>query len=239
MAGAGHGAAAALIAATLCLRVPFGADAQVIELTAVAGLGFDWETAESSPTRFTLGLSLTGPVLELSLLADCGIPWEPSIALRVEMLAVDLDALRVAVLCGSWLRAWAEAGSETGVNVGGRAEIGPRFLALAAAGGLAIRLTRYPAIGESLGDSFPWARLGVAWRPVPVSWFELAIGSDSPLALWLRTSFELSGSWRLASGIGIEGLLAARYSDFFTLTSLLDGFDVRLAVLIPIARVPK
>jgi hypothetical protein len=155
------------------------------------------------------------------------------------MLVFDLDALRVAVLCRSWLRAWADTGSESGVNVGARAEVGPRFLALTAAGGFAVRLTRYTAIGESLRDSFPWARVGVAWRPIPASWFELAIGSDAPLALWLRTSFELSGSWRLASGIGIEGLLAARYSDFFTLTSLLDGCDVRVAVLIPLVRVPR
>jgi hypothetical protein len=239
VAGSSHGAAAALIAAALCLRAPFGADAESVELAAVAGLGFDWETAESSPTRLTLGLSLSDHVLDMSLLADCGVPWEPSIGLRVEMLAVDLEALRVAVLCGTWLRLWADAGSESGVNVGARAEVGPRFLALAAAGGIAVRLTRHPAIGASLRDSFPWARVGVAWRPIPPSWFELAIGSDAPLALWLRTSFELSGSWKLASGVGIEGLLAARYTDFFTLTSLLDGFDVRVAVLIPIARVPK
>ncbi|HSV92482.1 MAG TPA: hypothetical protein VLH81_05380, partial [Desulfobacterales bacterium] len=114
-------------------------------------------------------------------------------------------------------------------------EAGSRLVALSIAGGLSTRSTRFAAIDDVFEDIVPWARLGVAARPVAPARFELAIASDSALALWLRTSFELTGSWSFASGARIEALLAARYSDFFTLTGYLDGFEVRAIVVVPIA----
>lgn len=204
-------------------------------LGAVAGIGFDHETGEASPTRALLGLELESPRLRGSLVADCGIPWEPSAMLALEVLLLDLDLVRIGLDARLWMRAFADVAVERGATTGVGIELGPRRIALAAAGGLGTRATRFTAIGDVLEDVVPWARLGVVARPVDAARFGLAIGSDTPLALWLRTSFELSGSWRFPRGIRVDGLVAARYSDFFTLTAHLDGFDARLSVFLPVA----
>ncbi len=224
-----------LMAFTLLALPAAGAQPGAVQVAAVIGLGVDWETAEYSPGRCMLGLSLSDQAAAATLVADCGIPWEPSVRIVVDRAVLDLGLLRLGVDARGWVRACADVAAEMGVAVGARAEIGPRLLALSAAGAISARHTQFEAIDGPLDDIVPLARLGVAWRPIEPARFELAIASDSPLALWLRTSFELSGSWTLASGIRIEGLLAARYSDFFTLTGYLDGFDARAAVFLPIA----
>jgi len=204
-------------------------------LGAVLGLGFDWETAEYSPTRGLLGLDVSSPRIRAALVADCGIPWEPSAALTVDILVLDLDWIRLGLGARGWMRAYGDIAVEGGASTGMLAEVGSRLLALSVAGGISTRSTRFAAIYDVLEDIVPWARVGVAGRPVAPARFEFAIASDSALALWLRTSFELTGSWSFASGARIEGLLAARYSDFFTLTGYLDGFEVRTIVVVPIA----
>ena len=209
----------------------------VADISAIAGAGFDSETAEESPFRLLAGLRLSDPVIDLRLAADCGLPWEPSVRVDAGFSVIDASFLRLGIRFAGWVRAYGTAATETGTLVSGSAEIGPRLLALAAAGGFSTRSTYYPSIAGRLGDSFPWARVGVATRPATQARIELAVTSDSPLAIWLRTSFELSGWWELGSGVRIEGLLAARYSDLFTLTAYLDGFDMRAAVLVPLARV--
>jgi hypothetical protein len=237
MKGTLHGAAVILgIFAAFLLLAPAAATGQEARLGAVLGLGFDWETAEYSPTRCIVGLDLWSPRLGAALAADLGIPWEPSAALSVDVLVLDLDRVRLGLDARWWMRAYADVAVEGGASTGLRAEIGSRLLALSIAGGISTRLTRFTAIDDAFEDVVPWARLGAALRPIEAARFELAIASDSALALWLRTSFELSGSWRFPSGLRIEGLLAARYSDFFTLTAHLDGFDARATVVVPIAR---
>jgi hypothetical protein len=213
---------------------PAAAAGQDARLGAVLGLGFDWETAEYSPTRCLVGLDLWSPRLRTALVADIGIPWEPSAALSFDVLMLDLDWIRIGIDARWWMRAYGDIAFEGGASTGVRSEIGSRLIALSIAGGMSSRLTRFTAIDDPLEDAVPWARLGVALRPVETARFELAIASDSSLALWLRTSFELSGSWRFPSGLRMEGLLAARYSDFFTLTAHLDGFDARATVVLPI-----
>ena len=230
-------AAAAILGfllAFLFLGAP-AAGAQAAAIDALLGLGFDWETAEYSPTRCLLGLDLSSPRQRVTLLADCGIPWEPSATITVDILMVDLAWLRLGIDARWWMRAYADTALEGGTSAGLRAELGSRLIALSIAGGLSLRGTRFTAIDDVFDDIVPWARLGAACRPVAPARFEIAISSDSPLALWLRTSFELSGSWRFDSGVRIEGLLAARYTDFFTLSGYLDGFDARAVVVLPIA----
>ncbi len=214
---------------------PAAATGQDARLGVLLGLGFDWETAEYSPTRCRVGLDLWSPRLGMALVADLGIPWEPSASLSIDVLLLDLDWIRLGIDERWWMRAYGDIAVEGGASTGVRAEIGSRLLALSIAGGMASRSTRFTAIDDAFTDIVPWARLGAALRPVDAARFELAIASDSPLALWLRTSFELTGSWRFPSGMRIEGLLAARYSDFFTLTAHLDGFDARASVVLPLA----
>jgi hypothetical protein len=217
------------------LLPPAAAAGQDARLGAVLGLGFDWETAEYSPTRCLAGLDLWSPRLAGALVVDFGIPWEPSVTLSVDILMLDLDSIRLGVDARWWMRAYGDVAVEGGASTGLRAEIGSRLLALSIAGGLSTRSTRFTAIDDVFEDVVPRARLGAALRPVEAARFELAMASDSALALWLRTSFELTGAWSFASGARIEGLLAARYSDFFTLTAHLDGFDARAMVVLPIA----
>lgn len=212
------------------------AGGQAAGLDAVLGLGFDGETAEYSPARVLLGLDLSSPRQRVRLLADCGIPWEPYAAVTVDLLMLDLDWLRIGVDARWWMRAYADTAVEGGTSAGLRAELGSRLIALSIAGGLSLRSTRFTAIDDVFDDFVPWARLGAACRPAVPARLEIAVTSDSPLALWLRTSFELSGSWRFDSGVRIEGLLAARYSDFFTLSGYLDGFDARALVVLPIVK---
>jgi hypothetical protein len=235
MMGAPRGAAAipGFLVLFLLLGSP-AATARDARLGAVLGLGFDWETAEYSPTRGLLGLDVSSPRLGAALFADCGIPWEPSAALSVDILVLDLDWIRLGLDARWWMRAYGDIAVEGGASTGLRVETGFRLVALSIAVGLSARSTRFAAIDDVFEDIVPWARLGVAARPAAPARFELAIASDSALALWLRTSFELTGSWRFASGARIEGLLAARYSDFFTLTGYLDGFEARAIVVVPI-----
>ncbi len=223
---------AGCLAAILLLAArPFAAAAGV---SLVAGAGVDWETAESSPARLLAGLRLSDPVIDLRITADCGLPWEPSVRVDAGFTAWDGRLLRLGISFSWWLRAWASAATEAGTLVHARAEIGPRIASLSAAGGFAARSTFYPAVAATLRDSYPWARVGVCSRPLEQARFELAVSSDGALALWLRTSFELSAWWRLPCGLELEGLLAARYTDLFTLTSYLDGFDARAVLLVPL-----
>jgi hypothetical protein len=227
-----------LFLAAALLLAPPAADAAGrpgLELSAVAGAGVDCETAESSPARLLAGLRVSDPVVDLRITADCGVPWEPSLRGDADFTILDARFLRAGFAVSAWVRAYGSAATETGALFNGRVEIGPRVAALSAAGGFSTRSTYVPAIAGTLRDSFPWARVGIASRPVEQARFELAVSSDGPLALWLRTSFELSAWWRLPSGVRLEGLLAARYSDLFTLTAYLDGFDARASVLVPLA----
>ena len=229
------GAALALLLLLASPAVPASATGNAVaDIWALAGAGFDSETAEESPFRLLAGLRLSDPVIDLRLSADCGLPWEPSARLDAGFAVIDTAFLRLGIRFAGWVRAYGTAATETGTLVAGSTEIGPRVLALAAAGGFSARNTYYPAIAGRLSDSFPWARVGVASRPVEQARFELAVTSDGPLAFWLRTSFELSGSWRFPTGVRIGGMLAARYTDFFTLTAHLDGFDARATVVLPI-----
>jgi len=226
-----------VLAAALLIAAP-AADASgrpPLELSAVAGAGVDWETAEASPVRLVAGLRLSDPVIDIRITGDCGLPWEPSIRGDADFTILNSRFVRAGLAFSAWVRAYGSAATETGTLVHGRVELGPRVAALSAAGGFSSRSTYFPAIAGTLHDSFPWARLGIASRPVEQACIELAISSDGPLALWLRTSFELSAWWRLPSGVQLEGLLASRYSDLFTLTAYLDGFDARASVLVPLA----
>lgn len=231
----GSGSCSVLVA-MLLLAGPLAAQPAV--LGAGVGLGFDRETGEESPTRIVLGLELDHPRLRSALVADCGIPWEPSASLSLDVLLLDRDALRLALDARFWLRAYGDLAVEGGAAAGVGVEAGPRRVSVALAGGIGTRSTRFAAIDDVLGDVVPWARLGAVARPVDAARLAVAIGSDAPLALWLRTSFELSGSWRFPSGVRIEGLLAARYSDFFTLTAHLDSLDARAFVVVPLAGGP-
>lgn len=205
------------------------------ELSVIAGAGVDWETAEASPARLLAGLRLSDPVLDLRVTADCGIPWEPSLRGEAAFTVVDSRFVRLGMTFAGWVRAWGSVATETGTLVKGSVEIGPRAAALSASAGHSTRGTWVPAAAVTLRDSFPWARVGVASRPVEGARVELAVSSDGPLALWLRTSFELSGTWTLPCGVRLEGMAAARYSDLFTLTAYLDGFDLRAWAVIPLA----
>lgn len=207
-----------------------------IELSLLAGAGVDWETAEGSPARLLAGVRLSDPVLDLRLSADLGIPWEPSVRGEADFTAWDARFLRLGLSFAGWVRAWGSAATETGTRVRARAEIGPRVAALSAAGGFESRSTYYAAIASTLRDSYPWARVGLCSRPTEQVRLELAVSSDGPLALWLRTSVELSAWWRLPGGLELEGLFAARYSDLFTLTAYLDGVDARAQLIIPLGR---
>lgn len=194
----------------------------------------DWETAEASPVRLLSGLRLSDPVIDLRITADLGIPWEPSVRGDAGFTAWNARFLRLGLSFAGWVRAWRTAATETGTRVDARAEIGPRVAALSASGGFESRSTYFPAIASTLRDSYPWARVGFCSRPVERARLELAVSSDGPLALWLRTSFELTAWWRLPCGLELEGMLAARYSDLFTLTAYLDGFDARARVIVPL-----
>ncbi len=225
-----------VVCAALALVAPAaeGRPGRGPELSAIAGAGVDWETAEASPARLLAGLRLSDPVLDLRLTADCGIPWEPSLRGDAAFTAVDSRFVRLGVTFAGWVRAWGIAATETGTLVNGSIEVGPRAAAMSAAAGLSTRSTWVPAAAVMLRDSFPWARVGLCSHPVEQARLELAVSSDGPLALWLRTSLELSAWWRLPGGLELEGMLAARYSDLFTLTAYLDGFDVRAWVIIPL-----
>jgi hypothetical protein len=207
---------------------------RTLDLTAVTGAGLDMETAEESPVRLIAGVDLAYGSLDLSLIADCGLPWEPSARLDADLSLLDRRIIRLGVSGRAWWRAYGSLAQEAGCGLGARMELGPPSFAFTAAGGLSALTTEYAAIGESLTDSVPWARMGVTFSPARAGRYELAVSSDSALALWLRTSFELSGSWTLASGARIEGLLAARYTDLFTLTAYLDGFEARALLFIPV-----
>jgi hypothetical protein len=228
-----------VLCAVLALAAPAagGLPGSGLELSAIAGAGVDWQTAEASPARLLAGLRLSDPVLDLRLTADCGMPWEPSLRGEAAFTAVDSRFVRLGMAFAGWVRAWGSAATETGTLVNGRIEIGPRAAALSASAGLSTRSTRVPAAAVTLRDSFPWARVGMASRPVERARVELAVSSDGPLALWLRTSFELSCTWTLPGGVRLEGMAAARYSDLFTLTAYLDGFDARAWAVIPLAGV--
>jgi hypothetical protein len=205
------------------------------ELSVLGGLGCDLETAEDSPFRCLAGMDLLLGALDLRLLADCGVPWEPSSSIRADLSVIDRRALRLSLDGQAWLRRYSQRALERGYDVGARVELG-RAVAFLAAGGWAGLSTVFPAAGVTLADANPWARLGVVVRPSAPARFELAIVSDSSLSLWLRTSFELSASWRARSGLRVEGLVAARYSDFFTFTAYPDGLQAQALVLVPLGR---
>jgi len=219
--------------AALFLASPWSLPAET-ELHAVAGLGYDWETAEGSPLRCLTGLGLGFGPLELTLAVDCGLPWEPAELLEASLGIADLDILRLDACGAAWLRDIEGIATEAGMRIGPRTEIGPRFLSLVAAGGWAVQSSYYPALGLWLGDSAPWAHLGIAWRPAPPVRLELSMGSDPTEAYWLRTVFQLEGSWEPSPGYRLAGLFALHYSDFFTLTSYLDGLEARILCRMPL-----
>lgn len=210
-----------------------------MEFHSMTGLGFDWETAEDSPLRCLAGLGLSRGPLALTLALDAGLPWEPSVVLDAALTLAQLDLLRLEAAGAAWARAIGGTAWETGMRIGPRMELGPRFLSLAAAGGWTVQSTYYAAIGSRLGDSAPWAHLGIAWRPIDPVRLELSMASDPTGAYWLRTVFGLSGSWEPAPGCLLDVVFALHYSDFFTLTSCLDGLETRVRWRMPIGRMPS
>jgi len=205
-----------------------------VGLTAIVGAAYDRETGEGSPARLITGLEMTYGPFGFRALADCGLPWEPSVRLDAEAAALDLSWLRVSAGLGLSYRAYAAFAQESGFRFGAQIELGPRFLSFSSAVGLAYLSTTYAAVGGPFTDWNPGARVGVVFRPVGPAQFELGITSDSPLSLWARTAFELRGSWELPSGVRFAGELALQYSDFFTLTSYIDGFRASLTCFLPL-----
>jgi hypothetical protein len=216
-------------------RPAHGAD---LELSAVDGIGWDWETAENMPLRCLAGLGLSHGPLELTLFFDVGIPWEPAALFDASLAVLELDFLRFGPVGAAWSRDLGGTATETGMRIGARMELGPRILALTAGGGWSVQSTRFAVLTAPLADSAPWARLGIASWPMRSLRLELAMASDNSRAIWLRTSFEVSASWEALPGLRFDGQFALQYSDFFTLTSYLDGIETRLTLRVPIVRLP-
>jgi hypothetical protein len=205
-----------------------------ISLTAVMGAAYDRETGESVPARGIAGLEINYGPFGLSAIVDCGLPWEPAARIDADATMFNFDIFRLSANLGFTFRSYEAFAAEYGFRMGARTEIGPRFLALTASGGVTFLSTAYAAIGGALADVNPWASIGILVRPVAPLQCELLITTDSPLALWARTSFELHGSWDFPSGSRISAAFALRYSDFFTLTSYIDGFQTTLLYSLPL-----
>jgi hypothetical protein len=133
-------------------------------LSVGGGLGWDGETGESSPFRWLTGIDLALGALDLRLLADCGMPWEPAPSLSAEWSLLNRRAIRLDLSGQAWLRTYAAYARELGCDIGAQVELGRRWSFLAA-GGWAALATDYLAAGTTLTDSNPWARLGVVLRP--------------------------------------------------------------------------
>lgn len=225
-----------LVCAALLLQPSCGAAETLF--TAAGGLGFDGETAEEAPVRCLAAVGVVLGALETALSLETGLPWEPAASWDTRLTALDADLVRLAGLGGAWVRAVGTTAVEAGWRAGLALELGPRPLCLAAAAGGGRLSTWYAAPGTWLGDGSPWAHLGIACRPADGLRVELSMASDGTAAYWLRTVFALSGAWEPAPGFRLDGLLALHYSDFFTLTSYLDGFEARASWRMPVGRLP-
>jgi hypothetical protein len=107
------------------------------------------------------------------------------------------------------------------------------------AAGFSRLMTRYSSIAVTQWDNDPLARLGFAWRSAGGLSLDAAVsdytGSDA--SLWLKTFFDFGASYEL-EGATLEARLVLKYSDFFTLTSYLDGAALRLALRLPLGDLP-
>ncbi len=104
------------------------------------------------------------------------------------------------------------------------------------AAGYSRLLTRYSGISTSQWNNDPLARLGFGWRdggPLALD-FAISDYTGSDVSLWLKTFFEFGAELGLGQGDSASARLILKYSDFFTLTSYLDGFALRLAFRFPL-----
>jgi hypothetical protein len=111
----------------------------------------------------------------------------------------------------------------------------PRGLFFRGAFGYSMLLTDF-ADGEPIFiDSGPIVRLSLCAKPIKKTLFSFTMsdytGSDA--SIFGRIFFELGGAFDFGGpSIGANAML--KYSDFFTLTSHIDGFAFRLTGRIPL-----
>jgi hypothetical protein len=136
-------------------------------------------------------------------------------------------------------RSYGEAGSESSCGLvldleAGRGRSG-RGTALIASCGYSLLWSSYRDSGKSR-DIYPLLRLGWRYRAGPRLAFDLAIsdfsGSDS--ATFLKTFLEFQARFALRAA-SLDLRFCAKYSDFFTLTSYVDGFSAGFSIFCPLA----
>ncbi|HET7838361.1 MAG TPA: hypothetical protein VFL04_01290 [Rectinemataceae bacterium] len=164
--------------------------------------------------------------------AGMAVGWRPELADRLDLRLEAFSRYRSFGGAGYEARFGALALLQAGAM---RGEAGPFFIAGA---GYSRLMTRYSGTAVSQWDNDPLARIGFGWRDGRRLVLDMAIsdytGADA--SLWLKTFFEFGG--RLAFGEGeapeARATLVLKYSDFFTLTSYLDGFALRLSMSLPL-----
>jgi hypothetical protein len=124
-------------------------------------------------------------------------------------------------------------GAVMGLDVGSvRA---PRGLFLRGALGYSMLLTDYSSDEMAFRDTGPILRLGICARPIKkmLLSFTMSDYTGSDVSIFGKTFFELGGAFDFGGpSIGASAML--KYTDFFTLTSDLDGYSLHLNARIPI-----
>jgi hypothetical protein len=221
-----------------------GAPASSLHLGLVAGLGYESETGRPWAIVPSLGLSVdrggAWALVDVSSAipenfvdtAGLSLGWE---FFRFGRASFGLESLL-------WWRSYGSLGDETRFGVLGRLDLGSlpgeTGLFFRAEGGYSLLMTRfYDGLLEET-DQDPLGRLDIGWRLNGPWTIEAAVEDFSRLdaTLYLKTLFEFGAAYDLGPAT-IGARLVVKYTDFFTLTSYVDGVALRLTARVPLGDV--
>ena len=132
----------------------------------------------------------------------------------------------------SRLTSFGPYGLETRAGIRADFELGNRTLFIIGGSAQAV-YTRFFAGGIDLVEFDPGAKIGVRWKRDDFN-LTFLLRSAEPYSLWLKTSFALSLEYFTKTGETISAGFSVDYSDFFTLTSYIDGFSLSFGISWPL-----
>jgi hypothetical protein len=225
------------------------------ELGLRFGLGYESETGLPWAAQPRLGLDLS--VGRAYAYAETGqavgrLDWKSRFAYRpldsaclglgLSMLEESRIALKAEALCcyrsfGGTLGD-AELGAALGLDLG--AVGAPRGIFFRGDFGYSWLFSDYLSGVKPIVDTGPILRLGLCAKPINRSLVCLSMSDFSPLeaGIFCKTSFEFSAQASLGRPtIKLAALI--KYSDFFTLTSTVDGFAIRMGARLPLSGISR
>lgn len=220
---------------SLGLRLTAGAESETgLGLGIDSGLGFD---ASLGRAHSLVSISsLTGRLGTDSFFSSRGID---SIAVSLGYEFVARPRMSVDSAVSYRYRSYGSAARESSWNgllsfdLGrGHSMHGSSFLG---SFGYGLLLTAYGYGGGRMLDSGPLFRVGLRARTFHGVAFNLFLSdySEEDSSLFLKTFFEVGAQFALAT-ISLDTRLILKYSDFFTNTSYIDGFALRVTSRFPL-----